>query len=170
MTSNPVSSGARRPGEILLPNDPAEAKGDAHLVFIGRVCSPWAKDKPRPKNPREAREQGGGARLVIDAPFRPALQGLDKFSHVVVLAWLHTARRDPLVIHPPHADAPRGVFALRSPVRPNPIGLTVARILRVDQGSGIVDIDAIDFLDGTPLIDLKPYRPGIDAVPDAVVG
>ena len=159
-----------RPGEIMLAEDPAKAPGDAHLVFIGKVRSPWTRTAPRPKNPREAREQGGGARLEIAEAFRPALAGLEKFSHVVVLAWLHEARRDALVIQPPHADAPRGVFALRSPVRPNPIGLTVARILSVDRDAGLVELDAIDFLDGTPLVDVKPYRPGIDAVPDAVVG
>lgn len=170
MTATSPPRRASRPGEVMLPADPAAVKGDAHLVFIGRIRSPWTKDAPPPKNPNEARERGGCARLEIDAPFRPALQGLETYSHVVVLAWLHAARRDALVIHPPHASAPRGVFALRSPVRPNPIGLTVARLLRVDQDAGIVEIDAIDFLDGTPLIDVKPYRPGIDAVPDAVVG
>jgi tRNA-Thr(GGU) m(6)t(6)A37 methyltransferase TsaA len=170
MTSDTGSGGPRRPGELTLPFDPAEAPGEAHLVFIGRVRSVWTKDAPRPRNPTEARERGGAARLEIDAPFRPALAGLARYSHVVVLAWLHQARRDLLVIRPPHAEAPRGVFAFRSPVRPNPIGLTVARILRVDQDAGIVEIDAIDFLDGTPLVDVKPYRPGIDAVPDAVVG
>ncbi|MEZ5816250.1 MAG: tRNA (N6-threonylcarbamoyladenosine(37)-N6)-methyltransferase TrmO [Hyphomicrobiaceae bacterium] len=172
MTDGAASRGKTRPGELMLPeaDDPAHAKGDAHLVFIGRVRSPWTKDAPRPKNPREAREQGGGARLEIAPPYRPALLGLDRFSHVVVLAWLDAARRDALVIHPPHTDKPRGIFALRSPVRPNPIGLTVARILRVDAETGTIEIDAIDFLDGTPLVDVKPYRPGIDAVPDAVVG
>ena len=170
MTGEPDPTRSLGIGEVMLAIDPADVSGDAHLIFIGRVRSPWTKETPPPKNPREAREQGGGASLEFDAPFRPALQGLDRFSHVVVLAWLHTAHRDALVIHPPHADAPRGVFALRSPVRPNPIGLTVARLLRVDQGAGIIEIDAIDFLDGTPLIDVKPYRPGIDAVPDAVVG
>ena len=159
-----------RPGEIMLAADPAAAGGDAHLVFIGRVRSAWTLDAPRPKNPREARERGGVARLEIEAPYRPALAGLGRFSHVVVLAWLHRADRKALVIHPPHADAPRGVFALRSPVRPNPIGLTVARLVKVDEAAGVIEIDAIDFLDGTPLIDVKPYRPGIDAVPDAVVG
>jgi len=158
------------PGEVLLPIDPADADGDAHLVFIGRIRSPWSKDAPPPKNPNEARERGGHARLEIDALFRPALLGLERFSHLIVLAWLHQSRRDALVINPPHADAPRGVFALRSPVRPNPIGLSVARILRVDTTTGTVEIDAIDVLDGTPLVDIKPYRPGIDAIPDAVVG
>lgn len=165
-----MSGPTSRPGEIMLADDPAEARAGAHLVFIGQVRSPWTREAPRPKNPTEARERGGVARLEIDAPFRPALRGLDRFSHVMVLAWLHEADRRALVIHPPHADAPRGVFALRSPVRPNPIGLTVARLSKVDAEAGIVEIDAIDFLDGTPLIDVKPYRPGIDAVPDAVVG
>jgi tRNA-Thr(GGU) m(6)t(6)A37 methyltransferase TsaA len=170
MTSNAKRNGDPRPDEVMLPTDPAQATGDAHLVFIGRVRSPWTEDAPRPKNPAEARALGGAASLEIEPPFRPGLRGLDRFSHIMVLAWLHAARRDALVIHPPHAEAPRGVFALRSPVRPNPIGLSVARILKIDEAAGIVEIDAIDFLDGTPLIDVKPYRPGIDAVPNAVVG
>jgi tRNA-Thr(GGU) m(6)t(6)A37 methyltransferase TsaA len=170
MTGGTGRSGKPRPGDVMLPVDPAQTTGDVHLVFIGRVCASWTRDAPRPKNPNEARALGGTARLEIDPPYRPALRGLDRFSHIIVLAWLHAARRDALVIHPPHANAPRGVFALRSPVRPNPIGLSVARILRIDQEAGIVELDAIDFLDGTPLIDVKPYRPGIDAVPDAVVG
>jgi tRNA-Thr(GGU) m(6)t(6)A37 methyltransferase TsaA len=154
----------------MLADDPANARGDAHLVFIGRIRSAWTKDAPRPKNPREARERGGMARLEIDSPFRPGLLGLEGYSHIIVLAWLHEAERTPIVIHPPHSEAARGVFALRSPVRPNPIGLTVARLVRVDAQAGIIEIDAIDFLDGTPLIDVKPYRPGIDAMPDASVG
>ena len=160
----------RRPGEVWLHEDPAETANDARLVFIGRVRSPWTQEAPRPRNPREARERGGMARLEIDPAYRPGLAGLETVSHVIVLAWLHAARRTPLVIHPPHASAPRGVFALRSPVRPNPIGLTVARLLKADVDAGLLDLDAIDFLDGTPLVDVKPYRPGIDAVTDAVVG
>lgn len=165
-----MSGSAPKAGEVMLADDPADARGDAHLVFIGRVRSPWTRQAPRPKNPREARERGGIARLEIDPQFRPGLRGLEAYSHILVLAWLHEAQRTPIVIHPPHAEAARGVFALRSPVRPNPIGLTVARVERVDVEAGIVELDAIDFLDGTPLIDVKPYRPGIDAVPDAIVG
>ncbi|MBS0243058.1 MAG: tRNA (N6-threonylcarbamoyladenosine(37)-N6)-methyltransferase TrmO [Proteobacteria bacterium] len=161
---------ALRPGELALADNPANGAGDAHLVFIGRVRSAWTQDRPHPKNPTEAREKGGAARLEVLPPFRPGLRSLERFSHVVVLAWLDRARRDPIVIQPPHADEPRGVFSLRSPVRPNPIGLSVARILKVDHEAGVVEIDAIDFLDGTPLVDIKPYRPGIDAIPDAVVG
>lgn len=165
-----MSERMARPGEIELADDPALATGDAHLVFIGHVRSPWTREMPRPKNPREARERGGFAKLEIAAPFRPGLKGIEAYSHIIVLAWLHEARRTAIVIHPPHAEAARGVFALRSPVRPNPIGLTVARLVKVDAAAGVLELDAIDFLDGTPLIDLKPYRPGIDAVPDASLG
>lgn len=158
-----------RPGEIKLPCDPAQMPGDAHLVFIGRVRTAWGDASPPPKNPREARDRGILASLEIDEPYRAALLGLGEFSHIIVLAWLHQARRDLAVIQPPHATTPRGVFALRSPVRPNPIGLSVCRLLGVDAATGKIDIGAIDFLDGTPLIDVKPYRPGIDAIHDAVV-
>jgi tRNA (adenine37-N6)-methyltransferase len=158
-----------RPGEIQLENDPATSPGDAHLVFIGRVRSSWEAVGAAPKNPTHARESGKGAALEIDPPYRPALRGLAGTSHIIVVAWLHASRRDVVVVHPKHVPEPRGVFSLRSPVRPNPIGISVARVLEVDEAAGRILIDAIDFLDGTPLIDLKPYRPGIDSVPDAVV-
>lgn len=159
-----------KPGEQALADDPAEFADDAHFVFVGRVRSPWTEDGLHPKNPTEARMTGGAFRIEIDAPYRPALSGLGAFSHVWVLAWLHKAERTPLVIQPPHAASPRGVFALRSPVRPNPIGLSAARLLRVEYEAGLIVLDAIDFLDGTPVIDVKPYRPGIDAMPEAIVG
>jgi tRNA-Thr(GGU) m(6)t(6)A37 methyltransferase TsaA len=159
-----------RPGEIWLDEEPGRATCDARLVFIGIVRSPWREGTPPPKNPREARERGEPAVIEITAPYRQGLAGLERFSHVWVFAWLDRARRAPLVIRPPHANEPRGVFALRSPVRPNPIGLTVCRLVRLDPRAGTIEVDAIDFLDGTPVIDIKPYRPGIDAVPDAVIG
>lgn len=159
-----------RPGDTMLAFDPATASGDAHLVFIGRVRSAWSETSAAPKNPREARSARAPAMLEIDAAFRPGLQGLEGTSHIIVVAWLHKARRDAIVLHPAHVTAPRGVFALRSPVRPNPIGISVARVLSVDASSGSITVEGIDFLDGTPLVDIKPYRPGIDSIPDAVVG
>jgi len=156
-----------RPGEIALESDPAESEGDARLVFIGRVHTPWTSRTDAPKNPNEARARGGTAHVEVDAAYRPGLMGLEKFSHAIVLYWLHQSRRDLLVQAPKHSGKTHGTFALRSPVRPNPIGLAVVRLLKVDADTGRIDIDAIDCLDGTPLVDIKPYRPGVDAVPGA---
>ena len=167
---NEGSREIRSTGEVWLPVDPAAKPGDASVVFIGRVRSPWSATTPPPKNPGEARERGAKASIEVFEPYRAALEGLQRFSHVIVLAWLHGASRRPLVIRPPHRSEPLGVFALRSPVRPNPIGLSVCRLISLDCYHGLIEVDAIDFLDGTPVLDLKPYRPGIDAVPDAIVG
>ena len=169
-----------RPGDVLL--EAAPARSDASLIFIGRVHSTHASMDTAPKNPSKAREQGRPAWLEIDALYRPGLQGLAGFSHIIVLGWLHQARRDLIQITRPINPAPdapdgtgqpeaqlKGVFSLRSPVRPNPISLSVARILSVNIATGRIEIDAIDLVEGTPLVDIKPYRPGIDAVPDAVV-
>jgi tRNA-Thr(GGU) m(6)t(6)A37 methyltransferase TsaA len=156
-----------RPGEVALGQDPAQAAGDARLVFIGRVRTPWASRGDAPKNPNEARARAGTAHVEVDAAYRPGLMGLEKFSHAILLYWMHGARRDLLVQVPRHSGKAHGTFALRSPVRPNPIALSVVRILKVDADAGHIDIDAIDCLDGTPLLDIKPYRPGVDAVPDA---
>ena len=159
-----------RPGDRLLATDPADLPGDARLVFIGHVRSAWSDTSAAPKNPTAARQAGAPATLEIAEPFRAGLLGLEGTSHIIVVAWLHRARRDAIVVHPSHVTAPRGVFALRSPVRPNPIGISVARVLSIDASAGRITVDGLDFLDGTPLVDIKPYRPGIDSIPDAVVG
>ena len=165
-----MSDSTQRPGEILSPFDPAGTAADARLVFIGRIRSPWKSRADAPKNPNEARARGQSASVEIDAPWRAGLDGIDAFSHLILLYWMHEARRDVIVQAPRHARVPRGVFALRSPVRPNPIALSVVRLLAIDQPAGRLAIDAIDCIDGTPLIDIKPYRPGIDSMPDAVTG
>jgi tRNA-Thr(GGU) m(6)t(6)A37 methyltransferase TsaA len=162
-----MSANQTRPGELVLALDPAKTADDARLVFIGRVRTPWRVREDAPKNPRQARERGGGAYVEVDAPYRAGLQGLEKYSHVIVLYWMDQARRDLIVQAPKHRAAPCGVFALRSPVRPNPIALAVVRVLGIDAAAGRIEIDAIDCLDATPLLDIKPYRPGIDAVPEA---
>ncbi|MDI6028008.1 tRNA (N6-threonylcarbamoyladenosine(37)-N6)-methyltransferase TrmO [Corticibacterium sp. UT-5YL-CI-8] len=158
-----------REGEVRLERDPAEMSSDASVVFIGHVASPWTLREECPKNMRAARETGKAARVQVDATYRPGLVGLERASHVVVLTWLDRSPRNLIVQKPRHATEVKGVFSLRSPARPNPIGLHVARLLSLDVTSGILEIDAIDVLDGTPIIDLKPYMASIDAFPDAVV-
>ena len=112
-----------REGEVRLASDPAAGPGDGHVVFIGRIASPWKTRDECPKNMAAARQTGRTAQLVVDEPFRPGLAGLAGASHVVILSWLQHSPRDLIVQKPRHAETAKGVFALRSPVRPNPIGL-----------------------------------------------
>jgi tRNA-Thr(GGU) m(6)t(6)A37 methyltransferase TsaA len=156
-----------RSGEVALAEDPARQPGDAHLVFIGVVRSPWSRREDCPKNMREARERGQPATIEILPAFQQGLKGLDAASHVAVLTWLHHAPRNLIVQKPRHATDARGVFALRTPVRPNPVGLHIARLLEVDPASGTLRLEAIHVLDGTPVVDIKPYFPTTDAVPEA---
>ena len=160
----------RREGEAALDFDPAELPGDGHIVFIGRVSSAWKSRDECPKNMADARETGKTASVTIDAPYRPGLAGLERFSHVVLLSWFDRSRRDLILQNPRHVDAPRGTFSLRSPVRPNPIGMHIARLVSLDADKGVIGIDAIDLLDGTPIIDVKPYFASIDSFPDAAKG
>ncbi|MCV0397529.1 MAG: tRNA (N6-threonylcarbamoyladenosine(37)-N6)-methyltransferase TrmO [Rhizobiaceae bacterium] len=162
-----MTSGDPRPGEKRLPADPAGMAGDARVVFIGRVRSPWTDRTNCPKNMAAARQQGGGGTVEIDALWREGLAGLDDFSHICLLSWLEQAPRDLIVQMPRHAETPRGVFSLRSPARPNPVGLHIARLAGIDAGAGLLHLEAIDLLDGTPVIDVKPYYASTDAVADA---
>lgn len=163
----PMQMFEQREGEIALAGDPAAQSSDAGLAYIGRIASPWKLREDCPKNMNAARERGGGAFVIVDAPYRPGLAGLAGFSHVVVLSWFEQAPRNLIVQKPRHASDAKGVFALRSPARPNPIGLHVAGIVSLDFEAGRIELDAIDALDGTPVIDLKPYFASVDAFPDA---
>ncbi|WP_279481610.1 tRNA (N6-threonylcarbamoyladenosine(37)-N6)-methyltransferase TrmO [Aureimonas sp. SK2] len=160
-----MSEDLPRPGEVALTVDPAGLR-HATLAFVGHIRSPWTERRLCPRNLREARERGLGASLKIDLPFRPALAGLSAGDAVHVLSWLHQSRRDLALQMPRHAEMPKGTFALRSPVRPNPVGLHLVRIRALDVAEGIVEIDAIDVLDGTPLLDIKPYLPSVDRLPE----
>jgi tRNA-Thr(GGU) m(6)t(6)A37 methyltransferase TsaA len=151
-----------RPGEIAVE---LPGKFDAGLYFIGRIRTPWKRREDCPKN---ARESDAVCTVEIDERFAPGLQGIESCSHVILLYWMEQARRDLVLQMPHHYETGRGTFALRSPARPNPIALSVARLLRVDGNK--LSVVGLDCLDGTPLVDLKPYFASTDAVPDAVVG
>ncbi|MCB1520568.1 MAG: tRNA (N6-threonylcarbamoyladenosine(37)-N6)-methyltransferase TrmO [Hyphomicrobiaceae bacterium] len=148
-----------RPDEVVIDLPPATAAG---LVFIGRIRSAYASPADCPKNTADRTEP---AAIEVDPAFADGLIGIDGYSHLVVLVWLDRSRRDVIVQSPRHLDRPHGVFALRSPVRPNPIGLSVAEVL--GREGCHIRIRATDFADGTPVLDIKPYLPRIDAVPAA---
>ena len=135
---------------------------------IGRAMTPWARGAC-PKNMTAARATGEGASLLIDTQFRAGLLGLERASHLIVLGWFGDVDRDVLLQQPAHLAKQQGCFALRTPARPNPIGVSVVRQVSLDRATGLITIDALDWFDGTPLIDIKPYYPGTDSLPDAVV-
>ncbi|MCE1254014.1 MAG: SAM-dependent methyltransferase [Anaerolineae bacterium] len=101
--------------------------------------------------------------LQIEAPYRSALQGLPGFSHINVIWWSHFLDRpdlrSQLVCQKPYKSAPEtlGIFATRSPMRPNPLCLSVAQVINVDVPAGVIQLAYIDAEDGTPLLDIKPY-------------
>ena len=109
--------------------------------------------------------------IVIDTSLTEALDGLEGFSHIIVLYWLHRANSAgvPLKIHPrDRQERPlRGIFATRTPNRPNRIGKATVRLLQ-RQGN-ILKVQGLDALDGSPVIDIKPYSPGYDSADDAEV-
>lgn len=156
----------QRPGEIALDFDPAKTADDGSVIFIGHIESPWKTRDDCPKNVARARERGLPATLLIDKPLRAGLTGLKAGDRIIAMYWMHQARRDLILQAPRHRNEPVGVFALRSPVRPNPIALAAVKIMEIDQAAGRISIDAIDCVDGTPLVDIKPWVATVDA-PDA---
>ncbi|MGR3761758.1 tRNA (N6-threonylcarbamoyladenosine(37)-N6)-methyltransferase TrmO [Roseobacteraceae bacterium NS-SX3] len=126
---------------------------DAAVRFIGRIRTPWAQ---RAECPRQGRLDGPECRIELAPEWAPALKGLEAFEQIEVLYWLHRSRRD-LVLQSPRADGETtGTFALRSPVRPNPIGTAMVRLERIE--GAVLVVRGLDCLDGTPLIDIKPSR------------
>lgn len=128
------------------------------LKFIGRIVSPATDSGAIPM-------QGVGAEAHIFDEYSAALDDIDEHSHIWILCWLHEANRDRLKVVPRRTKAdspPKGVFSLRSPVRPNPIGLTATRLLKRE--GNVLFLEHIDFIDGTQIIDIKPYSVGWDSI------
>lgn len=141
---------ATRAGEVsaVLP-----AALDAGLVFIGRISTPFSM---REACPRQGSLDGPECQIVVDGRYAAGLAGLEAFEMIEVLYWMHEARRDLIVQNPKGAGATKGTFALRSPLRPNPIATALVRLVRV--AGPVLTVRGLDCLDGTPLLDLKPDR------------
>lgn len=157
-----MSDRSLRPGEIAVE---LPASYDAGVYFIGRIRTPWAHRKDCPKNSGESQEP---CMIELDGRYAEGLRDVESVSHLILLYFMDEARRDLVLQAPKHYKAPHGTFALRSPARPNPIAVSVVRLIGVE-GTRL-RVVGLDCRDGTPLIDMKPYFASVDAVPDATVG
>jgi len=134
---------------------------------IGVVRSAHSTVPGMPLQP--AADELGRASVEIDAPYRRALRDLEGFSHLWIVAHLHrVVGWEPLVMPFLDDTTQRGVFATRSPRRPNPISISLARITSV--GRSRVELEGIDLLDDTPVLDLKPHVPHFDSATDVGTG
>lgn len=138
------------------------------FIPIGRLETPWATPTECPRNGRQP-QPAPECRVVVDAAWHDGLAGLEGFSHLILLYWLDQAPVAKLRFTPPFDTEPRGVFATRAPFRPNPIGLSVVRLLGF-AGRGVLLVQNLDCVNGTPLLDIKPYLPSTDAEPSASMG
>lgn len=135
------------------------------LQVVGWARTPWRRRQDAPHQPVASPESEGV--LEIEPPYRPALQDLGTFGRIWLVFAFHESRGWAATVKPPRGGPKRGVFATRAPNRPSQIGLSSVTVVGVDVDAGLVRVQGIDLLDGTPLLDLKPYVPSIDAWPDA---
>jgi tRNA-Thr(GGU) m(6)t(6)A37 methyltransferase TsaA len=133
---------------------------------IGVIRTPFTTREGMPIQPAAAR--GVRGTVEVAAEYRDGLQDLDGFSHVILVYHLHRSRGFALRVVPYLDDRPRGLFATRAPARPNPIGLSVVPLERIEGGT--LYVRNVDVLDGTPLLDLKPYVPDFDGPADVRIG
>jgi len=108
--------------------------------------------------------------IVLDPELTEGLDGIEDFSHLIIIYYMHKSRKPfPLKVHPRYRTEPTpvGVFASRSPDRPNPLGKTVVKL--IERKKNTLKVQGLDAMDGTPVIDIKPYIPEIDAVKGAKV-
>ncbi len=130
--------------------------------------TPFVTIEECPRNGRQI-DPAPLCRACVDPAFLPGLAHLEGFSHLMLLYWLGDGRGSELVVRPKFDPEPRGVFATRSPRRPNPIGLSVVAFDGFADPATLL-VRYLDCVDGTPLLDIKPYLPSTDAEPAARMG
>lgn len=142
---------AIRPHEVTTD---APLPADATLAFIGHIETPWTRREDCPR--QGDRDTGPECTILVADPWAPALAGIEACPSLDILYWFHLSRRDLVLQNPGHGDSARGTFSLRSPIRPNPIGLSPVRLIRRD-GNRLI-VRGLECVSGTPLIDIKPDR------------
>ncbi len=139
---------------------------DYRFVPIGLVRSEHRRPENTPIQPVFAQECEG--RVEVLPHYAEGLRDIEGFSHIILLYILSQAKPGPLIVKPFLQDIEHGIFATRSPKRPNPIGLSIVRL--VGRAENVLHIRGVDILDNTPVIDIKPYSTRFDCFPDAKSG
>lgn len=141
-------------------------KSDIIFWPIGTVNSPFKEPPGTPIQPGADPDTRGTVEIFPE--YREGLQDLEGFSHLILVYYFHLSQKFSLKVKPFLDDRQRGLFATRAPARPNPIGLSVVRLEKID-GTRL-HIREVDIVDGTPLLDLKPYVPRFDSRAEATSG
>jgi tRNA-Thr(GGU) m(6)t(6)A37 methyltransferase TsaA len=125
---------------------------------IGIIHSPFKEPKGTPIQPSGAKGINGTVEIFPD--YAEGLKDLEGFSHIILIYHFHLSKKASLKVKPYLDDEEHGVFAMRGPSRPNPIGISTVRLLRIEGTT--LHIQDVDIVDGTPLLDIKPYVPEFD--------
>ncbi len=133
---------------------------------IGIVHSPFKEPNNVPIQATAAKSVKGSVELARE--YAIGLKDLKGFSHIILLCHLHKSKPYALLVKPYLDDNLRGVFATRAPSRPNPIGLSIVRLIKITDN--ILNIEDVDIIDGTPVLDIKPYVPEFDRRETAEIG
>jgi len=133
---------------------------------IGVIHSPFPDQEGMPIQPAGA--QGTPGWIEINDDYQEGIRDLEGFSHIILLYHFHLSDGYDLEVKPFLDKAKRGLFATRAPRRPNSIGLSVVKLVGIE--GKVIKVENIDIVDGTPLLDIKPYVPAFDAIADATSG
>ena len=136
------------------------------IKSIGTIHSPFSSIEDMPIQPKGAAKIEG--HVFVDEQYCEGLQDLEGFSHIYLLYHFHAVTRTELLVTPFMDTQKRGVFATRSPLRPNHIGISIVKLIDIE-GNKVV-VEGIDVLDGTPLLDIKPYIEKFDGVTGSTSG
>ncbi len=143
-----------------------EEKKCIEYTPIGIIHSPFKEPKGVPIQPSASKEVEGYVEIFPE--FVPGLKDLEGFSHIILLYHFHLSKPFSLLVKPYLDDKHHGVFATRAPARPNPIGLSIVQLLSIEEN--ILHIRDVDIVDGTPLLDIKPYVPQFDERENVRIG
>ncbi len=133
---------------------------------IGLIETPFRDHAGTPIQP--SRAKGARGKVRVDPPFHAGLEDLEGFERIWLIYWFHKAPEFSLLVTPFLDSRERGVFATRAPARPFPVGISAVRLVSIQ--AGVLEVADVDVIDGTPLLDIKPYVPEFDCYPNSRAG